>query len=115
VRNGPLPSIPLAILAGALAGCSSPPGGFDSPEPAAQLDAIIEADRTDDRSAIPSLIALLDNDDPAVRMFSIRTLENMTDQTLAYDYAAPEWQRRPAVDRWIDWYRSQPGSQAPKP
>jgi hypothetical protein len=99
----------------ALAACARPPVGFDSPEPASRLYAITDAARTMDRSAIPSLIALLDSDDPAVRMFSFRTLEKLTGQTLGYDHAAPEWEREPAVDRWIDWYQSRPGSEEAQP
>jgi hypothetical protein len=105
----------LAVMACLIAGCARPPGGFDSPEPAARLYAVTEAARTDDRAAIPSLVALLDSDDPAVRMLSIRTLERLTGQTLGYDHAAPEWERRDAVGRWIDWYRSQPGLEPAQP
>ena len=97
----------------ALAGYAQPPGGFDSPEPGARLYAVAAAARTGDREAIPSLVALLESDDPAVRMLSIRTLERLTGQTLDYDHAAPEWKRRDAVGRWIDWYRSQPGPVRP--
>jgi hypothetical protein len=112
VRAG---TLSLLLIAAAQSACSSPPGGFDSPEPASRLYAVTDAARTEDRSSIPSLIAFLDSDDPAVRMFSIRTLEQLTGQTLGYDHSAPEWERRPAVDRWIDWYRSQPGSPPARP
>jgi hypothetical protein len=93
-----------------LPGCSYPPPDFDSPDPGARLYAITDAARTDNKASIPALIASLDSDDPAVRMFAIRTLEKFTGQTLGYDHAAPEWERKPAVDRWINWYQSQPGS-----
>lgn len=105
----------LVFIAAGLAACSSPPGGFDSPEPAARLNAVTAAARENDQAAIPSLIALLDSDDPAVRMYSFLTLEKLTHESFGYDYAAPEWERRPAVDRWIDWYQSRPGSPPAKP
>jgi hypothetical protein len=85
------------------AGCAAETS-FDSSESAARIRAIQRAAATEDKAAIPKLIGLLDSDDPAVRMLSIRTLERMTGQTHGYDYAAPEWQRRPAVEVWRDWY-----------
>lgn len=107
----------ISLLASALAigSCARPPGGFDSPEPASRLYAVTEAARTEDRSSIPSLIALLDSDDPAVRLYSIQALQKLTGQTLGYDHAAPEWERKAAVDRWIDWYQSQARTGPAKP
>jgi hypothetical protein len=86
-------------------GCASPPGGWNSPDPAARLTAINDAAKTNDRSAIPHLIESLQHDDPVVRMWAIRTLEQMTGQTLGYDYAAPEWERRDRIAAWVDWYK----------
>jgi HEAT repeat protein len=93
----------LALLIGGV-GCASAPEGFDSPEPAAELRASIKAAHTHDRSAIPDLIEQLESDDPLVRMVAIRTLEQMTGQTLGYDYAAPAWQRQDKVKAWVEWY-----------
>lgn len=86
------------------AGCASAPEGFDSPEPAAQLRASVKAAHADDRAAIPNLIEQLQSDDPLVRMVAIRTLEQMTGQTLGYDYAVPAWQRQDKVKAWVEWY-----------
>ena len=101
----------------AISGCATPPGGWDSPEPAARLQAIADAARAGDGTAIPHLIESLANDDPVVRMASIRTLEQLTGQTLGYDYAAPDWQRRDKIAAWVDWYRLQgpnnPGAGTP--
>lgn len=100
-----------AALALAAAGCAKPPTGFESPVPAARLDAITEAAETGDRGAIPDLIAMLDSDDPVVRLAAIRTLERLTGETLGYDYAGPEWERRDKVAAWVEWYRvHQPGA-----
>jgi hypothetical protein len=82
-----------------------PPGGFDSPNPGAKLDAITDTAAAEDRSHVKDLIECLDSDDPAVRMVSILTLERLTGQTLGYDFAAPEWEREPAVRSWVEWYR----------
>lgn len=98
---------PIALMALLIAGCSTPPGGWDSPEPAARLEAVLEAGRTGDRSAIPRLIESLRHDDPVVRLSSIQVLEGMTGQSLGYDYAAPEWARRDKVAAWMAWYKEQ--------
>jgi len=86
-------------------GCASPPEGFDSPNPGARLDAIADAAADQDRTAIKDLITSLDSDDPAVRMIAILTLERLTSETHGYDFAAPEWERGEAVERWAAWYR----------
>ena len=88
-------------------GCVSAPEGFDSPEPAARLRAISKASAQHDTSAIPQLIESLDNDDPVVRLAAIRALEDMTGQTLGYEYAAPAWERTQQVAAWKDWYDQQ--------
>lgn len=84
-------------------GCVEIPRGFDSPEPAARMQAAVDAAARNDRSAIPKIISLLDSDDPATRMVAIRSLERLTGQTLGYDHAAPETQRAQAIQRWVDW------------
>jgi HEAT repeat protein len=88
---------------------------FASDEPNARIRAIQQAAAEDDHSAIPSLITLLDSDDPAQRMLSINTLQKFTGETLGYDYAAPEYQRAPAVQRWRDRYAASPATAAGKP
>lgn len=100
-------AIAVLPLLWACGGCSSPPGGFDSPDPAARTHAIAEAARTEDAAAIPELIALLDSDDAAVRLLSIRTLERLTGRTMGYEHYAPEAERREAVRRWVAWARGE--------
>ncbi len=93
----------------ALGGCAGGETSFDSPESAARLRAIHQAAADDDRNSIPKLIEMLESDDPAVRVLSIRTLESMTGQTLGYDATAPSFERTPAVDRWQQWYAASAG------
>lgn len=85
------------------AGCSSPARGFASADPGARLDAAVNAAATNDQSSINELIKLLDSDDPAARLVAIWTLERWTGTTNGYDYAAPEAERRAAVDVWTRW------------
>ena len=73
------------------------------------MAAITEAAEKHDRAAIPNLIEMLDSDDPVVRLAAIRALEQLTGQTLGYDYADPEWKRKDAANAWQRWYQSQGG------
>ncbi len=91
-------------VVGFFGGCTPIPKGFDSPEPAARIEAALEAADRGDRGAIPDLIGLLDSDDPATRMVGILALERLTGETLGYDYAAAEGEREAAVARWVEWY-----------
>jgi HEAT repeat protein len=85
------------------AGCAGPARGFASADPGARLDAAVEATARKDTSAIPDLIKLLESDDPAARLVAINALERLTGTTNGYDFAAPEYDRRAAVDRWVAW------------
>lgn len=105
----PLCAALAAALAGA-AGCSSgTKPDLDSPVPAARIEAIGEASTRHDPAEIRSLIAQLDSDDPAVRVFAIASLEKVTGQRRGYDPADPERTRREAADRWQEWYRQEYG------
>lgn len=92
----------LVVVLGA--GCVPIPKGFDSPEPAARIDAAAEAAGRSDTGKIPELIVLLDSDDPATRLIGILALERLTGQRLGYDHAAGLEDREPAVVRWVEWY-----------
>lgn len=103
----------LFLALASLPACVSMQPGFDSPEPAARIDAILAAARANDTSAVPDLVALLDSDDPATRLLAIRTLEKLTGTTNDYDYAANDAQREKGVERWLEWLRRR--GMAPKP
>ena len=90
----------MAVVSVLVSACASPPRGFDSPEPAARMDAIVEAARQNNRGAVPRIVPLLESDDPATRLLAIRTLEQLEGETLGYDYAASESAREAAVTRW---------------
>lgn len=99
--------IGLLLLLVAATGCTPSPreGGFDSPDPAAKLYAIVRAGQQRDRSAVPRLIEQLDSDDMAVRMYAIQALERITGTRLGYRYYAPPAQRRQMVQRWVEAHR----------
>lgn len=97
------------VLAGSLVtACAMRVTDFDAAEPAARIRASVNADREGDVTAIPKLIAGLSSDDPALRLISIRALENLTGQTYGYRYFAPEWEREQAIRRWVQAYSSEP-------
>jgi HEAT repeat protein len=103
-----------AVLDGALAlalaavgaGCVHPrePVRLDSPDINTRIAAIKRVAETKDRTAAPQLVALLDDEDPAVRFFAIEALERIAGDRKGYDYYddAPD-DRRPAIARWHQW------------
>jgi HEAT repeat protein len=93
------------VVVGLSWGCAYPEPGFDSPDPGAVIRAIVEAAEKRDHAAIPHLVERLEHDDPAVRFAAIRALERITGETLGYDYAAPEHERRRHVEAWVRWYQ----------
>lgn len=103
-------AIVIAGICGGVAGvvgCTKPiPRGYDSHDPTGRIEAMLDTAARGDRSQIPDLIGELDSDDSAVRFTAIHTLERLTGQTLGYDYAAPEAERRAATDRWVEWWES---------
>ncbi len=97
------------VMCAMLAACSLPERevGFHSRDPAVRVQALREAIANNDRAAIPHLIAMLDSEDPALRMFAQHGLERMTGQRFGYDHASPPAQRGPAVDAWVAWWQAQ--------
>jgi len=87
----------------ALAGClPTESTSLQSRDPVKRMEAMVDAADDHDRAKIPGLVKLLDSDDPATRMLAIRSLEEITGDTLGYDHAAPRRQRNEAVDRWVE-------------
>ena len=93
----------ILILAAGAASCgpSASKAGLDSPVSSVRIDAIARAADTNDRTAIPKLVELLNSDDIVVRFTAIGALTRLTGRT--YDFAAdaPAPQRREAIDRWV--------------
>jgi hypothetical protein len=91
----------------AVAGCDGHgPRSVSDPDPADKIPAIKEATRTHDQRAIPQLVADLDCDDPAVRLYSIDALQKLTGQTFGYRYYDDDEARKPAVTKWKQWLGS---------
>jgi hypothetical protein len=61
---------------------------------------MMEAQRTNDRQALPLLVERLNDSDDVVRMFAGNVLRQMTGQTMGYSFYDPPKARQEAVDRW---------------
>jgi hypothetical protein len=53
------------------------------------------------------LVADLDSDDPAVRLYAIHALEGLTGQRLGYEHYLDRDQRQPALKQWQQWLAEQ--------
>jgi hypothetical protein len=90
-------------------GCSAPRDApsLSSRDAHRKIPAIKHAVEKDDEDAVPHLVAGLESDDPAVRMYSIEGLERLTGQTRGFRYYADDDARRAAVRRWKRWLSGQ--------
>ena len=76
-------------------------GGFDSANPASKLYAIRQAGDRKDWKDVPKLVEQLNSDDPAVRVFAIVALEEITNkQRGEYDPYGPLLARQKAIVEW---------------
>jgi hypothetical protein len=93
-------SLSLAIMFAS--GCSPEPGRPDlqSPDSARRALAARSVGERGDLSAIPLLVDRLDDDDEAVRFYSIHALDRLTGQRMGYLYYRPPGQQRDAIERW---------------
>ena len=99
-----------------LAGCAAPhtpyPRSFNSFRPEERIQAARHAAEIHDRQAIPLLVDRLEDDDSAVRLFTILSLEKLTGTRLGYEYRSDDVERARAVQRWrrygVEWAATQP-------
>lgn len=74
-------------------------------DPMNSIPAIQKAAETNNRAAIPALVAQLNNDDPAIRFYAFGALQRMTGKTFDYRYYDDVDERRPAIGRWQQWLK----------
>jgi hypothetical protein len=96
----------------AIGGCSAPRPTIEvtNPDPSGKIPAMKKAVREHDLSVVRQLVKDLDSDDPAVRLFAIHALGELTGQRYGYDYYADEVQRKPALAQWQRWLAQQEGA-----
>ena len=94
-----------------LGACSATPypGGIQSPDVSVRCRAIKLAGERRDRNALPALVERLEDEDEAVRFYTILALEKITGTRLGYDYAQSAAERGRAVKRWQNYLRTTPG------
>jgi hypothetical protein len=85
-----------------------PPLVVTDPDPSIKILAIKAAVERGDRSVIPQLVKELESDDPAVRFYSIGALEKLTGERFGFEYYQDDNQRKPALQKWQDWLKTQP-------
>jgi hypothetical protein len=74
-----------------------------SDDPSLKIPAIQQDVAKRNRGNEAQMVKDLDNDDPAVRFYSIQGLQRLTGQDFGYHYFDDADQRRPAVERWKAW------------
>ena len=98
-----------AAIAGLAGGCAVPrtpyPESFNSFRSEERILAARHAAQIGDEEAVPLLVDRLEDDDAAVRMFSVLALEKLTGTRLGYDYAGDGLKRARAVERWRRYVR----------
>jgi hypothetical protein len=72
-----------------LAGCGGyvGPRAVHNPDPAVNIPQMRRAVEAGDASVMPQLIAHLNDDDPAVRLFAVESLRRLTGRPLVFDWA----------------------------
>lgn len=91
-----------------LPGCgrtAQPRGGLGSPNPLDRAESVVEAAEARDHNAIHALVDLLDDPDPAVRMYAQLALQRLCGRDYGYRYYHDEARRAVAVQRWRDALR----------
>jgi hypothetical protein len=110
-------AVALGLVALPTPGCTAPrpPLVVTDPDPSVKIPAYKKAVRKKDKAAVRQLVADLDNDDPAVRLYSIQALRRLTGETFGYRYFQADEQRRPAVQKWRQWLEAGEKAAGEKP
>lgn len=88
---------------------------LQSEDPLQRIDGAVSAAKADDRTAVPLLIDRLEDDDEAVRMYAILSLQRIAGTTLGYKYWADPVDRTHMAQRWRDYAKDQNGTHAAPP
>lgn len=101
-----------AVIGLLAAGLACAPGCFGggrgpivitSNDPASKIPAIKNAVAARQTETVPLLVRSLESEDPAVRFYAIRGLQDLTGETFGYVWYAGERQRDPAITQWKSW------------
>jgi hypothetical protein len=109
---GAVVSIRHLIMAGSLCCCAGgcflfgggrEPFSITSRDPASKIPAIKKAVNARESQTAQHLVKSLESDDPAVRFYAIRGLQDLTGETFGYVWYADDRCRRDALDKWRHW------------
>jgi len=95
------------MIGGLLAGCAQPGWReqLQSEDPLRRIEGAIAAGRAKDRAAVPLLVDRLEDDDVAVRMYSILALTRIEGTSLGYKPWAGVADRVHMAQRWRDYLK----------
>lgn len=113
-RSAPAIVVTAGVL---LSGCTLPraePSLLDS-DPTAKIPAIKSSAESSDQKSVATLVEELDSDDPAVRFYAIRALQDITGHTFGYRYFDDELERREELYAWRVWLAKEIGGPMPEP
>jgi hypothetical protein len=95
--------------AGCFGGGGREPVSLKARDPASKIPAIKKAAAARETETAPFLVKSLESEDPAVRFYAIRGLQDLTGETFGYTWYADEQHRRGPLNQWKQWL----GGQAP--
>jgi len=97
----------VVMIALGLPSCTAPKedAAVGHPDPSVKIRGYKKAARERDMAAARQMVKDLDSDDPAVRFYAIRGLNDLAGQDFGYRYYFDEVQRRESLGRWQDWLK----------
>ena len=93
----------LACAHGCFGGGGRGPAVITSNDPGSKIPAIKKAADARATETAPQLVRSLESDDPAVRFFAIRALQDLTGETFGYSWYADDGKREAALKQWKSW------------
>jgi hypothetical protein len=80
---------------------------IQSPDPVLRVKSIVQAGRINDKQAIPLIVDRLDDEDEAVRLAAIETLQKMIGNDFGYKPYDTVDKRKEAVEKFRGWMKTQ--------
>lgn len=107
LRTGRVLLVVTGLWAGGCAALYEPP--LSDTDPYVKIPAMKKAVQQKDATLTTrrQLVADLDNDDPAVRLYAIHALEGLTGQRFGYEHYLDRDRRQPALTQWRQWLAEQ--------
>jgi hypothetical protein len=95
------------VLCALVVGCSEDKGPrtVKNPDPTVSIPAIQTDVQNHDQKDVVQMVANLDDDDPAVRFYSIQGLQRLTGDDFGYRYYDDKDGRAAAVAKWQEWLK----------